>query len=353
MTPKKSPDSAQAELLPRHPSYRRKSDAVAQIAEQLAVDQQTNSRTDALVFARSIALASLPKKPTRATSLQRDLRLGKDLWLRVSYNTRGKRLPYGADRFVLAAIQHLAILQDSPVVYFDRVGALLEMFGLDEGGQKLNRLRARFERISDLLISLVFASSQEELDEKPRTDTILVVRRTSLPTRAEMAASRGGDDQLMLPLLPADKDGEVHPFGVQLSTDFWEMLKEQREQLIVPVELLKLFLDAPTGWDYLCFLVARCGRAQSHSVIDHNILMGLFKEGDEPDRNTIARIQRYHDLIMQATRGSLNASIEEAGHFPKKKGQRGRPRKRWVLKVGPSRKIVSSGKKSLPGGSVN
>lgn len=350
MTPKKDPENAQAELLPRHPSYRRKSESVAQIAEQLAVELQTNARTDALVFARSIALAGLPKKPTKATSLQRDLRLGKNLWLRVSYNTRGKRLPYGADRFVLAAIQHLAILQDSPVVYFDRVGALLEMFGLDEGGQKLNRLRARFERISDLLISLVFAGSQEELDEKPRTDTILVIRRTSLPTRAEMAASRE-DDQLMLPLLPADRNGEVHPFGVQLSTDFWEMLKEQREQLIVPVELLKLFLDAPTGWDYLCFLVARCGRAKSSSVIDHHILMGLFKEGDEPDRNTIARIQRYHQLIMQATRGSLNASIEEAGYFPKKKGQRGRPKKRWVLKVGPSRSIVSSGKKQLPGDS--
>ena len=334
----------QQELLPATSKvHNRRAGQVVDFAARLAEQEQSRVRTEALIFARSIALAALPKRPTKAKMLTRDLRLGRDLWLRVAYHTeQGADLPYGEDRFVLAAIQHLAISQGSPIVFFERVGALLKMFGIAEGGNAIRLLRQRFKRLSALSITLSFATTEEDLEQENEREKMLVIRKHALPSRADMRSADEG--QMVLPMLPSDDDRH-RAFGVELSRDFWELLQDQQDHLIVPVDLLKLFVDCPTGWDYLCFLVARCGRAQSQTVIDHDILMGLFKEGKESDRNTISRLRRYHQLIMTATNGNLKASLEEIGYFPKKPGQRGRRKKRWGLKVSPSRPIVFSGKK--------
>ena len=62
--------------------------------------------------------------------------MGANMWLRVTYAaTEGNELPFGEDRFVLAGIQHLAIEQESPIVLFNRVGHLLQTFGLAEDGR--------------------------------------------------------------------------------------------------------------------------------------------------------------------------------------------------------------------------
>lgn len=343
---KKSHQTQQLDLLER-PKLRRRAEGVVSFADKLAEQEQTRERTEALIFARSIAMAGLPKRPTKKKIMSRDLRLGAELWLRVSYHTdQDADLPYGEDRFVLAAIQHLAISKNSPIVHFERVGALLEMFGISEGGKTLELLRRRFDRLASLSIRLSFAPSRDELDERSTGERIFVIRKHRLPTRAELKAEAEG--QMVLPTLPESSQGSNSNYGVQISSDFWEHLQDKRHHMIVPVELLRLFIDSPTGWDYLCFLVSRCGRARSSTVIDHEILMGLFKEGDEPDRNTIARLEKYHRLIQVATRGNLKASLEQIGFFPKKPGQRGRRKKRWGLKVHPSAPIVFSGKKLLP-----
>lgn len=326
-----------------NPQLRRKSLQVADFAERLAQQEQSNARTEALVFARTIAMAGLPKRRTKAKMLSRTLRLGKDLWLEVSYHTdEDKELPYGEDRFVLAALQHLAIQQGSPVVFFHHVGSLLEMFGFGRSGRDFARLRERFARLSSFSIRLVFASSEEELRESPGGKRAFVIEEWALPTRQELKAAK--ERQMTLPM-PLDDQAPDRTFGVKLSAGFWEHLQEKEHHLLAPVELLKLFIDCPTGWDYLCFLIARCGRARSSTVVDHDILMGLFKEGKEPDRNTVARLRKYHRVIMTATRGNLKADIEEVGYLPREKGQRGRPSKRWALKIHPSKPIVFSGKK--------
>ena len=329
---------------PSRPQLRRKVGKILDIAEKLGEEERSNARTEALVFARTIAMAGLPKRPTKAKMLSRTLRLGKDLWLEVSYHTdEDNELPYGEDRFVLAAIQHLAIQQGSPVIYFDRVNELMHMFGVDTGGKSYARLRQRFDRLSSFSIRLSFAASEEQLKQRSTVQRAFVIEEVALPTREELKAAEAG--QMVLPVLPLDERGGFSQFGVRLSAGFWEHLKEKEHHLLAPVELLKLFIDQPTGWDYLCFLIARCGRAQTPTVIDHDILMGLFKEGKEHDRNTVIRLQKYHDIIMTATRGNLKASIEQSGYLPRQTGQRGRPAKRWVLKIHPSKPIVFSGKK--------
>lgn len=318
---------------------RRRAGIIVEFSEALERSRETQERTEALRLARSIALAGLPKKRSKNLSLSRTLRLGRSTWLRVTYSTReGNELPFGEDRFVLAAIQHLALEQEQPTVHFNRVGQLLEMFGVLENGQNLRTLRQRFKRLSGLSIALTFATSEADLDEGAMGEQVFVIRKWSLPTRKQL---RTQDESQML--LPMRQDSS--PFGVILSEDFWSHLKETENHLIVPLPLLKLFIDRPIGWDYLMFLVARCGRAQSETIVDHEVLMGLFKDSpNEPDRNALRRLERYHKEIMRATNNRLNATLEPIGHFP---STGGRPKKKWGLKVGPSRRIVWSGKRLL------
>jgi len=291
-------------------------------------------RIEAIKTARALALAGLPKKRTDKTQLSRTMRIGKEMWLRVTYGaTEGNELPFGEDRFVLAGIQHLAIKSDSPIVLFERVGQLLETFGLAEDGHTLALLRQRFKRLSGLSVMLLFGKTEEELEEGVAGEQLFIIRKFALPTRADLRSEKAGQLQL----------SDVHPYGVVLSGDFWEYLSETSNRLIVPLELLKLFIDRPTGWDYLCFLVARCGAAKRPSEVPHEALMSLFRDSDvEADRAVIRRLLAYHREIMLATGGRLNADLVEKGHFPTT--GRGRPKKRWVLKVRPSKSLLSRSK---------
>jgi hypothetical protein len=64
-----------------------------------------------------------------------------------------------------------------------------------------------------------------------------------------------------------------------------------------------------------------------------------FKDSeDEHDRKAIDRLKRVHKQVMYLTENKLNASLEEDGYFPKE--GRGRPRKRWCLKVAPSESLL-------------
>ncbi len=105
---------------------------LAGFAERLEEER----RIEVIRLARVLAIAGLPKRQVDASHLSRTLRVGAATWLRVTYSVdEGAPLPYGADRFVLAGIQHLALEQDSRTVLFNRVGELLHTFGLSQDGR--------------------------------------------------------------------------------------------------------------------------------------------------------------------------------------------------------------------------
>jgi hypothetical protein len=317
------------------------------LREHLAELQR--ERTEALTTARAIALAGLPKKRSPRTELSRTLRLGQHLWLRVIYQTAPKGiLPYGEDRFVLAGIQSLAVKLRSPLVFFEHVSELLKMFGLSTDGRSLQRLRERFGRLAELAIRLRFAETENGLDDPPAGESIFMIRGFMLPTRKQLK-----EELLTVPLrrrqltLPGiDMSEAASRYGVLLSADFWELLKEPKNQLLVPLDLMRLFVNNPTGWDYATFLVYRCSRAKQASVVSHEVLMSLFKDGErERDKTTIKRLLQYHQQVMAATNGHLQAELRPAGYFPIDPQKGGRPKERWELLVGPSLPIVYSGKR--------
>ena len=231
---------------------------------------------------------------------------------------------------MLAGIQHLALEQNSPTVLFNRVGTLLKTFGLSEDGRTIALLRQRFERLAGLSVRLTFGQDEKELEQRSHAEQIFIIRKYSLPTRKALAAEHAG--QLMLV--------GAYPYGVVLSADFWDHLADTKNRLLVPLELLKLFIDKPTGWDYLCFLASRCGAAKRVSKVPHEALVSLFRDTPrQDDRNIIRALQRYHSEIQRATGGRLNAELVEDGVFPA--SGRGRPKKRWALVVRPSRSLFA------------
>ena len=288
-------------------------------------------RLEAIRTARALAIAGLPKRRSPTRDVSRKLRIGKELWLRVTYSAQeGNELPYGEDRFVLAGIQHLAIEQDSPIVLFDRVGSLLKTFGLAEDGRTVALLRQRFARLAGLSVRLGLGSSETELEEQAHGEQLFIIRRYSLPTRKTLREEKAG--QMALP--------GAYPYGVELSADFWEHLCDSSNRLLIPLELLKLFIDRPVGWDYLCFLIARCGAARTSSKVPHEALISLFRDtAKQSDREIFRRLAVYHREIQVATTGRLRAELVEDGVFPTRGP--GRPRKRWALIVRPSRSLFS------------
>ncbi len=185
-------------------------------------------------------------------------------------------------------------------------------------------------RLSGLSVRLILGRTEAELQEGTCGEQIFVIRRYSLPSRKDLQTEHAG--QFAIP--------GTHPYGVVLSEDFWSHLSESKNRLLVPLELLKVYVDKPTGWDYLCFLVARCGAAQRPSKIPHEALVSLFRDTEkQEDRNIIRNLQRYHREIMTFSRGRLKAELIEDGVF--QGGGRGRPQKRWALLVKPSTSLFA------------
>jgi hypothetical protein len=324
----------------------RRVDYSVRLAEHLARNRVAPERTEALMTARAIALAGLPKRRTTKRDLVRTLRLGQDLWLRVEYTTTSKgTLPYGEDRFVVAGLQHLALKQGSPVVRFEEVGQLLEMFGVPRSNQSYLLLRQRFERLEGLRIHLYFSETEEGLDEPRKGENMGFIAKYELPTRKELLSKK----IVQLPLPELGSNWEGIRCGVRLDEGFWKHLQQERERLLVPLDLMREFVNQPTGWDYALFLVYRCTRAKQPSSIAHEVLMSLFKDAaTERDSETIKRLLKYHEQIMRATNGNLQAELRRAGRFPTDPKKGGRPKERWELVVGESEPVVYSGKKDDP-----
>jgi hypothetical protein len=331
------------ELAKRH---RKRAEETCLIAEDIRSNVVEQSRTDALVTARALALAGLPRKRTDSRYVRRTLRLGKDLWLRVTYAvaTPDGILPYGADRFVLAGIQHLALQRHSPVVYFEQVSELLKLFDISTDGNSLRRLRDRFNRIRKLTITLEFAETESGLKDASVGQGIWMIKDFVLPTRKQLRDQLRAMPLRQLRLPGLEPSAAPSPYGVLLSADFWEHLKQPENHLILRLDILKKFITRPVGWDYATFLGFRCSRAETWSPVPHEALMSLFKDSPkESDNNAIKRLLGYHDEIMQATAGQLKAEWRQAGHI--KTGKRGRPKERWELWVGRSGPITWSGRK--------
>lgn len=317
----------------------KKFNQIVEIRESLDNERERRLWTEAIACARDVALAFLPHSKTKEKFIERSIVYGPGCTVTVRFSVpQNCEMPYGSDRFVLFGIQHLARVQNSPVVQFEKAGQLLEMFGIEGSGAQYRLLRERFERLKSLNVEI-----EATIPNRAKWGAgTRLLEEWALPTKKDVDAEKSGQGNL----LQTTQDESL--FFVRLADGLFNQIQRgnpAENLLLVRLDLLKLFRGSPIGWDFCVFLLHRCGSAKSTSVVPHEVLMELFKSGKEKDRDTIARLQGYHSEIMAATQGSLNSELcivkEE------RKG-RGRPRKMWGLKVGPSSNVVIDGKPKFP-----
>ena len=309
-----------------------------EIADRIEKERSEHLWTDAIACARDVALACLPRKRTDEKTVQKSIAFSPNCQVTVTYSVPDNRqMPFGADRFVFFGVQHLARISNSPLVEFQKAGHLLDMFGLPDSGAEYRRLRSRFQRLRSLNIEIETHGSEDSLipDGAQWGIGSRFIEEWSLPSKKAVEAELSGQSNLLT---------GRSPYFVKLSDALFSRVQKHGPQeniLLLRLDLLKHFRDSPIGWDYCVFLLHRCGSARKQSVVPHDVLMQFFKAGKETDPQTIERLRSFHNQIKIATGDSLNAElvvIREERHG------RGRPRKKWGLKVGPSRSVVLSGR---------
>ena len=315
--------------------------AVVEISEAIDYERRHHLWTSAIACARDVAMACLPRKRTDEKVVKKSIAFGPDCVVTVKYSVPDDcEMPFGSDRFVFFGIQHLARRSNNPLVRFEKAGQLLEMFGLSDGGREYQLLRERFERLKSLNIEIeTHGTANGPVPAKAKWGMgSRLIEEWQLPTRREIEADRSGQGNLLQEL-----DQDAGAFWVRLSDSLFNRVQRGNPQeniLLLRLDLLKLFKDSPIGWDFCVFLCHRCGSARRTSVVPHDVLMEFFKAGKEADRKTIERLQKFHAQIQTATNGALNSELVVVRE---ERQGRGRPRKVWGLKVGPSRNVVLSG----------
>lgn len=302
--------------------------------------------SDRLILAKLLAMAGLPRS-RRKGGLSRTLRLGNTSWVRVTYNSikPNSDLPFGVDRLYFAAVQTMAIERCSPIVTFETAGEVLKRFGIPTDGRQYRRLREGFARLKNLVIQIEYLDdAPNDCSEAPeRGRNLLPISDYSLPARKDLRLESAG--ALRLPLGCFDEQ-PGHPFGLRLSSDFWDHLNDIKNRIQVPIKIMRAFLNEPVGWDFTLFVITRSRTARTKTVISQEALLLLFRDGAEPHRNLIGKLRGYLQKIKELTDGKLPIDFE-LKPFPKRSGGPGQPAKEWQLIIRPSDPMIWADRSSI------
>ena len=97
------------------------------------------------IFSRPFVLCGLPVKRPAQGCLLHERRNGHFVLQVTGHPSYG--LPWGQDRLVPIFLATLAIRQRSPRITFDSAAAMLDTFGMQQGGSQYRRLVSSFQRI--------------------------------------------------------------------------------------------------------------------------------------------------------------------------------------------------------------
>lgn len=284
---------------------------------------------------RLVKYLSLGGLPTQLDlnrfKMSRILRLGESRWLKILYSATGEDrdgnpipLPGGrVDNLWIWWIINMAVANKSPVVYWDELNPLLDAFGLREDIPA--RTRARLDRIAGLMITFSEGNSLESVKEQDTSELVRFIERRCLPPRGESGQ----------PLIPGEKPRAR--YGVVLSPEMWETVSSLSQQHIVDVDLIRHFLRRPIALNYAFFLLARSSRSRKESVVDAKDVLPIISESWESNpRVAMNQLRQAHEDLRNYFRDEHSRCLLakwEPG--PPERGDRGRPKKTWRLRIGP------------------
>ena len=239
---------------------------------QLMDDRNTGKLGEEVIrIAQAMLLCTLPYSATVERSIERKARLGDGSTLYVTFTAgiRGVPLPFGADRKLLAWIFDRAIRSESPYIPWGSATEYQQEVGLARSGKNNRDLKARFRRISGLVINI------QRRDQEGTADTLYtIIENSYLPNSI---SDKDESDQRSLS--PEFEDR----FGIQLNRTLFDDIR--LHHLAVPRSLWLQSKGNSQVQDMVLWLYCRCYAAQSESVIPWASLADQFPQ-DSNSRRT-------------------------------------------------------------------
>src|ERR1039458_2645807 len=111
---------------------------------------------EVIVTAQFLIFMGLPNRPTSERVIRKSTRMGDGSQIVVTFTAMndGVDLPHGAGVNMLRWMINRAVQLDSPFVSWETPQEYLTWMSLSKGGRTLKELRARFERIAGLAITV-------------------------------------------------------------------------------------------------------------------------------------------------------------------------------------------------------
>jgi hypothetical protein len=205
--------------------------------------------------AQALILCGLPYEKTDQIRITRTARIADGSVVSVTFTVASKDgvMPYGSDRSLLHFLFNRAVKSNNRFVSWETATEFLKAMDISDGGKNYRDLRARFDRIRGLIISV-----ERQTSVSRQTETTPIIRRSHLPTSVDVHAAEQGQS-----LLPIDRTSIV--FGVELDENFFEDLKKYH--VPVPAAIIKTTRNKSQLQDIMLFLHWRSYAAKKDSLI--------------------------------------------------------------------------------------
>ena len=196
---------------------------------------------------RPFVLCGLPVRRPPSGSLLHERRTGQFVLQVTGHPSYG--LPWGQDRLVPIYLTTMAVRQKTPRITFESAAAMLDTFGMQQGGSQYRRLVASFHRIFG---ATVFFGT--DMQREPAA--VFHNARFHFMTEARIWYSRDADEKF----LPGDCQNII-----VLSDEFYQEISSH--PIPMDIEAAKALSGSPAALDLFMWLSYRCFKARGRETV--------------------------------------------------------------------------------------
>jgi hypothetical protein len=245
---------------------------------------------EVIVTAQFLIFMGLPTRSTTDRVIRKSTRMGDGSQIVVTFTAmnEGAGLPFGSDVNMLHWMINRAIQTGSPFVSWETAQEYLTWMNLSKGGRTLKELRARFERIAGLAITVQRTDSTDV-----ETFVMPIVRASRLPKSVKPQKLSSA-----LPLTGDEDENDdlrrrTQPRGLMFDESFFKDFIAHNVPMLKA--LLLLVSERPQLQQYIGFLGWRSWAAASATLIPWANLREQIWHGDSNERRIK---QRFKETIL-------------------------------------------------------
>jgi hypothetical protein len=244
---------------------------------------------EVIVTAQFLIFMGLPIRRTNERSIQKSTRMADGSQIVVTFTAmdEGIGLPFGSDVDMLHWLINKSIQMDSPFVNWKTAEEYLTWMNLSKGGKTLKDLRARFERIAGLSITVQRTDSSDV-----ETFRMPIIRASRLPLSVK------SQDRSTASVVPSarEKQDSFRLRGLTFDESFFKDFMAHNVPMLKA--LIVLVSERPQLQQYIGFLGWRSWAASSATLIPWTMLREQIWHRDTNER----RIKQRFKETIQALR---------------------------------------------------